>query len=206
MYAIRRLARNAATIVVVLSMFSLVLAGCQKRVSDIGGVQTVYYLKSWTYVRAAPDPKAKAVVKAGANTRVVISDTENGWSKVGIDNNRIVGWVESSAVSTSTVKEKTRSYANKPAKKKTVKKASASEKKKEAAPAKAQAPAETADVKDTPLPDPTPTQEETEVPVYVEKPAPAPSSSGTSEAHAATTSGDAQIQEKQATPEAFDPF
>ena len=85
---------------------ALCLAGCEKRVRDAGdALATVYYLKSWTYVRAEPGTKAKALAKAGPNARVTIADSREGWSKVSFDNGRVVGWVETSRLSDKPVKE-----------------------------------------------------------------------------------------------------
>lgn len=194
----------------ILALAALTLAGCEKRSKGLGdSLASVYYLKSWTYVRADPSPQGKALAKAGPNTRVRISDTEDGWSKVSIDDGRVIGWVESAGLSEAPVKEASRRASGAkaaPAKKPAAKPGKTAPTAESSTPAtEAAAPQESVQA---PQPAEAPQAVQEETPAPEEKPALIILSP--SEAQAATAPPAAPPEKpattKQAKPEAFDPF
>lgn len=208
------------TALFLLALAALSLAGCEKSSRGLGdSLASVYYLKGWTYVRAAPSPQGKAMAKAGPNTRVTISDTEDGWSKVSIDDGRVIGWVESAGISEAPVKEASRrasgakaAPAKKPAAKPKASAPKAASTASTAASAEAPAPSEpapeAAQTTETVQPEAASQDAQEEAPAPEEKPALIILSP--SEAAAATAPPAAPAKKpapgKQAKPEAFDPF
>jgi len=203
------------TALLLLALAALALAGCEKRSKGLGdSLASVYYLKGWSYVRAEPSPQGKALAKAGPNTRVTISDTEDGWSKVSIDDGRVVGWVESAGLSEAPVKEAARRAAPKSSSaKKPAAKSSKATKSETAAPAAEMAAPEESAQADQPAEAPQNVQEE----AVATAPEPAPAQDekpaliilSPSEAEAATAPPappKKPARSKQAKPEAFDPF
>lgn len=207
---------------------TVLLCGCQVSIHK-PAPDNILFTKSYTLVRDAPNPDARVLASIGPNTRVVASEYSRGFTRIDIDDGRLVGWVPSEILVGAPVREPKR--ASTPAKRRESRPAAKPETpstpatpKKQEAPAAPAAPAtmEPLQVESpqqpaggaqtpavaTPTPQPaTPT------------PQPATSGSGGSggilspaEAQAATpppattTPKPAPPKGKQAKPEAFDPF
>jgi len=206
---------------VVAFFMTLLLCGCQVSIHKPAPAN-ILFTKYQTMVRDAPNPEARILASVGPNTRVVATEYSLGFTRVDIDDGRLVGWVPSEVLGASPVRERKRSSApakrreNRPAAKPETPSTPATPEKQEA-PATPAAPT-TMD----PLQVESPQQPAggTQTPaVATPTPQPAKSSSGGSggllspaEAQAATqppattTPKPAQPKGKQAKPEAFDPF
>jgi len=199
-----------------LCIAALALAGCEKRSKDVGSaLANVYYLKSWTYVRAEPGPKAKALAKAGPNARATVAETSGAWSRVSFDDGRVKGWVETSQLSETPVKETRKTSAAKPAPPK--KSAPQKAKTETPKPQEAASPQKAAEPETQPAPQkapevaPEPEQKAPPVTMPIEASSePSVILLSPAEAQAATGPADApaesSVTKKQAKPEAFDPF
>ena len=62
-------------------------------------------------VRDAPNPEARILASVGPNTRVVATEYSLGFTRVDIDDGRLVGWVPSEVLGASPVRERKRSSA-----------------------------------------------------------------------------------------------
>lgn len=85
-------------------LLAMALGGCQKAVHG-PGLGDVAYTKRQTLVLAAPDAASRTLVSVGVNVEVAVSARRDGFSKVAIDDGRIVGWVESDSLSPTPVRE-----------------------------------------------------------------------------------------------------
>lgn len=176
-------------------MLAMVLCGCQKTVHG-PGLGDVAYTKRQTLVRAAPDLASRTLVSLGANVEVAVSARRDGFSKVAIDDGRIVGWVDSDSLSPTPVRES----AAKP------RRATPATKAEPAPPAKPAAPPET-----QAMPQPVVTSPEAEPkatsvsppPAVVVQPAATTPDTGRSKPQG---DGGAPVKARQVGPEVFDPF
>ncbi|QLA18676.1 hypothetical protein [Desulfolutivibrio sulfoxidireducens] len=91
---------------VVLVAAVLFLWGCKKTVHglDIGNVA---YTRAHTLVRSAPEASARTVLSVGPNVQVRIAERSGGYSRVTVDDGRVAGWVETSALTDAPVSEAT---------------------------------------------------------------------------------------------------
>lgn len=95
---------SGVAIPVCLAVLVMLLAGCQPSPKglDLGGTM---YTKRHAEVRAEPRPDAPPVVMVGPNAQVLVLETRDGFSRIGIDNGRIEGWVPSDVLATGPVRE-----------------------------------------------------------------------------------------------------
>ena len=200
---------------------TLLLCGCQVSIHK-PAPDNILFTKSYTMVRDAPNPDARVLASIGPNTRVVASEYSHGFTRIDIDDGRLVGWVPNEILVGAPVREPKR--ASTPAKRRESRPAAKPETPgTPATPEKQDAPAvPAAPTTMEPLQVESPQQPAggAQTPaVATPTPQPAKSDSGGSggilspaEAQAATlppaatTPKPAHPKGKQAKPEAFDPF
>lgn len=180
----------------------VLLTGCQpaSRGMDLGNA---VFTKRHVSVLAEPNPDARPVVTVGPNARVLVLETRGGFTRIGIDDGRIEGWVESGALSSAPVRETTPAKRRTPA-------APPRPTTKPAPSAPAAAPASPAPAPAEAVPPPAPV-ETPAAPKAQPAAAPTPSVFTPGEAQAAPPPAQKPVTPKKATgkqaqPDAFDPF
>lgn len=94
----------ALMVPVLLLAVTLLLGGCKKTVHSLD-VGNVAYTRTHTLIRSAPEASARTVVSVGPNVQVRVAEHSGGYSRVTIDDGRIAGWVETSALADAPVSE-----------------------------------------------------------------------------------------------------
>lgn len=204
----RVLALSVTPVAALLLM--VLLCGCQVAIHKPAPAN-ILFTKRQTMVRDAPNPEARVLASIGPNTRVVASEYSRGFTRVDIDDGRLVGWVPNEVLGVSTVREPRR--VSRPAKRRESRPAAKSDTATPAPPEKLEAPTAPAPATTEPL-----QVEQTAQTPTVATPTPQPAKTGSggflspAEAQAATIPPAATTPKpvppkgKQATPEAFDPF
>jgi len=179
--------RAAPLMIVVMA---LVLAGCQK----LGPGTGAYYTNTEALLLEKPEHNAKVLAGIGVNSKVTVTGTKGGFSRISIDEGRITGWVDSNALSTSPVAEPIEPPSKAPARKARA----APSAKPQAAPESAPAPAE-AQPSQAASPANPPSQPESSAPSGVMSP-------GEAKAAPPPPPEPKPGTGRQAKPEAFEPF
>lgn len=89
---------------VVLVVAVLFLWGCKKTVHGLD-VGNVAYTRAHTLIRSAPEASARTVLSVGPNVQVRIEERSGGYSRVTVDDGRVAGWLETSALTDAPVSE-----------------------------------------------------------------------------------------------------
>lgn len=185
-------ARRAAPLIIAAVV--LALSGCQK----LGPGTGAYHVNTQALLLERPEPNARIIAGIGTNSKVTVTETKDGYSRISIDEGRITGWVDSDVLSRSPVAEPAEPQGMAPSRK--ARSAGPAKPKAEPAAAPAEPPAE----HQTPQaasPESPPSQPESPPPSGVMSPGEAKAAPPPAPAPAPRNHKD-----KQARPEAFEPF